>query len=149
MDCAYSLGMGSTWNPPHHTPCHTSTGMHASSITAAHQNSKMSANAAAILHCDVAECTDSLISIGGSRYDPHKNKNTLFRKNLCIAWYTVAAMLVIWDDPKSWAHLATLPFPKPEGFRRRPKDMLDAYDLIPILWHTPVQVGHVPHLPHP
>ena len=21
--------------------------------------------------------------------------------------------------------------------------MLDAYDLIPILWHTPVQVGHV------
>ena len=65
------------------------------------------------------------------------------------AWHTVAAMLAIWDDPKSWAHLATLPFPKPEGFRRRPKDMLDAYDLIPILWHTPVQFGHVPHLPHP
>ena len=65
------------------------------------------------------------------------------------AWHTVAAMLAIWDDPKSWAHLATLPFPKPEGFGRRPKDMLDAYDLIPILWHTPVQVGHVPHLPHP
>ena len=36
---------------------------------------------------------------------------------------------------------------KPEGFGQRPKDMLDAYDLIPILWHTPVQVGHVPHLP--
>ena len=65
------------------------------------------------------------------------------------AWHTVAAMLAIWDDPKSWAHLATLPFPKPEGFARRPKDMLDAYDLMPILWHTLVQVGHVPHLPHP
>ena len=22
------------------------------------------------------------------------------------AWHTVAAMLAIWDDPKSWAHLA-------------------------------------------
>ena len=39
--------------------------------------------------------------------------------------------------------------PKTGGVRRRPKDMLDAYDLIPILWHTPVQVGHVPHLPQP
>ena len=65
------------------------------------------------------------------------------------AWHTVAAMLALWDYPKSWAHLATLPFPKPEGIGRRPKDMLDAYDLIPILWHTPVQVGHVPHLPQP
>ena len=65
------------------------------------------------------------------------------------AWHTVAAMLAIWDDPKSWAHLATLPFPKSEGLGRRPKDMLDAYDLMPILWHTPVRVGHVPHLPHP
>ena len=65
------------------------------------------------------------------------------------AWHTVAAMLAIWDGSKSWAHLATLPFPKPEGFVRRPKDMLDTYDLIPILWHTPVQVRHVPHLPHP
>ena len=65
------------------------------------------------------------------------------------AWHTVAAMLAIWDDLKSRAHLVTLPFPKPEGYGRRPKDMLDAYDLIPILWHTPVQVGHVPHLPHP
>ena len=63
------------------------------------------------------------------------------------AWHTVTAMLAIWDDPKSWAHLATLPFPKPEGFGRRPKDMLDACDLISILWHTPVQVGHVPHFP--
>ena len=45
--------------------------------------------------------------------------------------------------------LQTLPFPKPEGFGRHPKDMLDAYDLIPILWHTPVQVGHVSHLPQP
>ena len=69
--------------------------------------------------------------------------------NSSWAWHTVATMLAIWDDPKSWAHLATLPFPKPEGFGRRPKDMLDAYDLIPILWHTPVQVGHVPHLPQP
>ena len=70
-------------------------------------------------------------------------------KNPLWAWHTVAAMLAIWDDPKSWAHLATLPFPKPEGFGRRPKDMLDAYDLIPILWDTPVQVGHAPHLSHP
>ena len=30
------------------------------------------------------------------------------------AWHTVAAMLATWDYPKSWAHLATLPFPKPE-----------------------------------
>ena len=35
------------------------------------------------------------------------------------------------------------------GVGRRPKDMLDQHDLIPILWHTPVQVGHVPHLPQP
>ena len=69
--------------------------------------------------------------------------------NSSWAWHTVAAMLAIWDNPKSWAHLATLPFPQPEEFGRRPKDMLDAYDLIPILWHTPVQVGHVPHLPQP
>ena len=69
--------------------------------------------------------------------------------NSTWAWHTVAAMLAIWDDPKSWAHLATLPFPKPEGFGRRPKDMLDAYDLIPILWHTPVQVRDLPHLPQP
>ena len=69
--------------------------------------------------------------------------------NSSRAWHTVATMLAIWDDPKSWAHLATLSFPKPEGFGRRPKDMLDAYDLIPILWHTPVQVGHVPYLPQP
>ena len=39
--------------------------------------------------------------------------------------------------------------PKTGGIGRRPKDVLDAYDLIPILWHTPVQVGHVPHLPQP
>ena len=69
--------------------------------------------------------------------------------NSSWAWHTVATMLAIWDDPNSWAHLATLQFPKPEGFGRRPKDILDAYDLIPILWHTPVQVGHVPHLPQP
>ena len=43
--------------------------------------------------------------------------------NSSWAWHTVAAMLAIWNDPKSWAHLATLPFPKPEGFGRRPKDM--------------------------
>ena len=35
--------------------------------------------------------------------------------NSSCAWHTVAAMLAIWDYPKSWAHLATLPFPKPEG----------------------------------
>ena len=34
--------------------------------------------------------------------------------NSSWAWHTVAAMLAIWDYPKSWAHLATLPFPKPE-----------------------------------
>ena len=39
--------------------------------------------------------------------------------------------------------------PETGGGGRRPKDMLDTYDLIPILWHTPVQVGHVPHLPQP
>ena len=39
--------------------------------------------------------------------------------------------------------------PETGGVGRRPKDMLDTYDLIPILWHTPVQVGHVPHLPQP
>ena len=65
------------------------------------------------------------------------------------ARHTVVAMLAIWDHPQSWAHLATLPFPKPEGFGRRSKDMLDAYDLIPFLWHTLVQVGLVPHLPQP
>ena len=35
--------------------------------------------------------------------------------NSSWAWHTVAAMLAIWDYPKSWAHLATLPFSKPEG----------------------------------
>ena len=35
--------------------------------------------------------------------------------NSSWAWHTVAAMLAIWDYPKSWAHLATLPFPKPEA----------------------------------
>ena len=34
--------------------------------------------------------------------------------NSSWAWHTVAATLAIWDYPKSWAHLATLPFPKPE-----------------------------------
>ena len=34
--------------------------------------------------------------------------------NFFWAWHTVAAMLAIWDYPKSGAHLATLPFPKPE-----------------------------------
>ena len=31
--------------------------------------------------------------------------------NSSWAWHTVAAMLAIWNYPKSWAHLATLPFP--------------------------------------
>ena len=39
--------------------------------------------------------------------------------------------------------------PKTEGVGRRQKDMLDTYDLVPILWHTLVQVGQVPHLPQP
>ena len=69
--------------------------------------------------------------------------------NSSLAWHTVAAMLAIRDYPKSWAHLATLPFPKPEELGDAQKDMLDTDDLIPILWHTPVQVGHVPHLPQP
>ena len=34
--------------------------------------------------------------------------------NSSWAWRTVAAMLAIWDYPKSWAHLAALPFLKPE-----------------------------------
>ena len=34
--------------------------------------------------------------------------------NSSWAWRIVAAMLATWDHPKSWAHLATLPFPKPE-----------------------------------
>ena len=34
--------------------------------------------------------------------------------NSSWAWHTVAAMLAIWDYPKSWALLATLPFPIPE-----------------------------------
>ena len=34
--------------------------------------------------------------------------------NSSWAWRTVAAMLAISDHRKSWAHLATLPFPKPE-----------------------------------
>ena len=34
--------------------------------------------------------------------------------NSSWALHTVAAMLAIWDYPKSWAQLATLPFPKPE-----------------------------------
>ena len=29
--------------------------------------------------------------------------------------HTVATMLAIWDDPKSWAHLATLPFQNRRG----------------------------------
>ena len=33
--------------------------------------------------------------------------------NSSCAWHTVAAMLAIWDYPKSWTHLATLPFPIP------------------------------------
>ena len=61
--------------------------------------------------------------------------------NSSWAGHTVAAMLAIWDYPKSWAHLATLPFPKTGGVRRRPKDMFDAYDLIPILWHTRTKSG--------
>ena len=34
--------------------------------------------------------------------------------NSSWAWHTVAAMLAIWDYPKSWAPLATLPFSKLE-----------------------------------
>ena len=47
------------------------------------------------------------------------------------------------------ASLGDPAIPKTGGVGRRPKDMLDTYDLIPILWHTSVQVGHVPHLPQP
>ena len=35
--------------------------------------------------------------------------------NSSWAWHTVAVMLAIWDHPKSWAHLATLPFPNRRG----------------------------------
>ena len=34
--------------------------------------------------------------------------------NSSWALHTGAAMLAIWDYPKSWAHLATLPIPKTE-----------------------------------
>ena len=36
------------------------------------------------------------------------------RNNSTWVWHTMAAMLAISDYPKSWAPLATLPFPKPE-----------------------------------
>ena len=67
--------------------------------------------------------------------------------NSSWAWHTVAAMLTIWDHPMG--SLGDPAIPKTGGVGRRPKDMLDTYDLIPILWLTPVQVGHVPHLPQP
>ena len=69
--------------------------------------------------------------------------------NSSWAWHTKDTMWTIWVISKSWAHLATLPFAKPNGFGRRPKDMLHTYDLIPILGHTAVQVGQVLHLPPP
>ena len=60
------------------------------------------------------------------------------------AWHTVAAMLAIWGS------IGDPAIPETGGVWATPKkDMLDAYDLIPIVWHTPVQVGHVRHLPHP
>ena len=39
--------------------------------------------------------------------------------------HTKAILWAIWGNPKSWAHLATPPFPNPGGFGRRPKGMLD------------------------
>ena len=45
--------------------------------------------------------------------------------NSSWAWHIKATMWAIWANPKSWAHLATLPFPNPGGLGRRPKGMLD------------------------
>ena len=69
--------------------------------------------------------------------------------NSSWAWHTVAAMLAILGLSQIMGSLGDPAIPKTGGVGRRPKDMLDTYDLIPILWHTPVQVGHVPHLPQP
>ena len=51
-------------------------------------------------------CDEGTYSSAQQILDPANNSSW--------AWHTVAAMLAIWDYPKSWAHLANLPFPKPE-----------------------------------
>ena len=49
-------------------------------------------------------------------------------------------MWAIWACPKSWAHLGTLPFPNPGGFKRRPKD----------IYHLIHYVGlHTNYMAHP
>ena len=45
--------------------------------------------------------------------------------NSSWAWSTMATRWAIWDFSELWALLATPPFRKPEGFERRPKDMMD------------------------
>ena len=52
--------------------------------------------------------------------------------------HTKVILWAIWVDPKSRAHLATAPSPNTGGFGRRPKGMLDSWDLIPIKGYTPV-----------
>ena len=69
--------------------------------------------------------------------------------NSSWAWHTVAAMLAILGLSQIMGSLGDPAISKTGGVGRRSKDMLDTYDLIPILWHTPVQVGLVPHLPQP
>ena len=53
------------------------------------------------------------VSNGGTYFGAHHILDPA--NNSSWAWHTVAVMLAFWDYPKSWAHLATLPFPKPEG----------------------------------
>ena len=57
--------------------------------------------------------------------------------NSSWAWHTVAAMLAIWDYPKSWAHLATLRFPIPEELGDAQKicwTHITSYEFYGILW---------------
>ena len=68
--------------------------------------------------------------------------------NSSWALHTKAILLPIPANPQSWTHLATRPFSNPGGFGLHPKDILDR-NLVPILGHTPVQVGHVPYLLSP
>ena len=69
--------------------------------------------------------------------------------NSTWAWHTLAAMFGDLGPSQIMGSLGDPAIPETGGVGRRPKDMLDTYDLTPILWHTLVQVGHVPHLPQP
>ena len=82
----------------------------------------------------------------GSEYsDPHLKLDPA--NNSSWASHTKAILWATWGNPKSWAHLATRPFPNSGVFGRLLQDMFDTLDLVPILGHTLVEAGHVPHLP--